>query len=316
MPSVITLIRVLGEVRSVKRTWYPISSPSDVLVSAASRSATERAAIRRGWVWPTIPPRPPAPRPSSRQILGSWVVFPEPVSPATTTWWSRMAAAMSSRRWLIGSSGGKEMSTTRVILHQAAASLPPSYRRVAGDRAARALWSAHGRLTERRLALLTRRSLSGLEPAREPAGAAAAEAVVAATRVLAEQEAAEATDDEGRQRDRDDGTHVEHAVEEALLRRSGVRGRDGVVHVVRSSRRRLRGRWRGWLGLAGARLVGVAHGAHRARSRCGDAVQRLGERRDTRTAGPQETHSRCGHTGGHGAHPRRRIAPPRAGRRR
>ena len=47
------------------------------------------------------------PRPSSRQIFGSWVVFPEPVSPATiTTWWSRIAAAMSSRRWLTGSSGG------------------------------------------------------------------------------------------------------------------------------------------------------------------------------------------------------------------
>src|SRR3954466_1645857 len=247
-------------------------SPSGVPTSSAIRSATLRAAIRRGWVCPIVPCPP---RPSSRQIFGSWVVFPEPVSPATTTtWWSRMAAAMSSRRWLIGSSGGKEMSTTRLILHQAAASLPPTYRRAAGDRAARAPWSAHGGLAERRLALLTRRSLSGLEPAREPAGAPAAEAVVAATRVLPEQEAAEATDDEGRQRDRDDGTHVEHAVEEALLRRSGVRGRDGVLHVVRSSRRRLRGRWRGWLGLAGARLVGVAHGVHRARSRCGDAVQR------------------------------------------
>ena len=83
----------------MKRTWYPTSSPSEILSSEERRSATDRAAIRRGWVWPTIPPRPPAPRPSSRQILGSWVVFPEPVSPATTTtWWSRMAAAMSSRR--------------------------------------------------------------------------------------------------------------------------------------------------------------------------------------------------------------------------
>ena len=83
----------------MKRTWYPTSSPSEIFSSEASRSATDRAAIRRGCVCPTIPPRPPAPRPSSRQILGSWVVFPEPVSPATTTtWWSRMAAAMSSRR--------------------------------------------------------------------------------------------------------------------------------------------------------------------------------------------------------------------------
>ncbi len=54
----------------------------------------------------------PLPRPSSRQILGSWVVFPDPVSPATiTTWWSRIAAAMSSRRCETGSSGGKVMCT-------------------------------------------------------------------------------------------------------------------------------------------------------------------------------------------------------------
>ena len=65
--------------------------------------------MRRGWVWPISlpPPADPSPRPSSRQILGSWVVFPEPVSPATmTTWWSRMAAAMSSRRAETGSSAG------------------------------------------------------------------------------------------------------------------------------------------------------------------------------------------------------------------
>ena len=76
--------------------------------SSAIRSATDRAAIRRGWVCPIIPPPLPGrPRPSSRQIFGSWVVFPDPVSPATiTTWWSRIAAAMSSRRWLTGSSGG------------------------------------------------------------------------------------------------------------------------------------------------------------------------------------------------------------------
>ena len=68
------------------------------------RAATVRAAMRRGWVWPI---RPRTPRPSSRQILGIWVVLPEPVSPATiTTWWSRMAAAMSSRLVLTGSSGG------------------------------------------------------------------------------------------------------------------------------------------------------------------------------------------------------------------
>ena len=58
------------------------------------RAATVRAAMRRGWVWPIWPVTP---RPSSRQILGSWVVLPDPVSPATmTTWWSRIASAMSS----------------------------------------------------------------------------------------------------------------------------------------------------------------------------------------------------------------------------
>ena len=68
------------------------------------RSATVRAASRRGWVWPMVPATP---RPSSRQIFGSWVVFPEPVSPATTTtWWSRMAAAISSRRWETGRDSG------------------------------------------------------------------------------------------------------------------------------------------------------------------------------------------------------------------
>src|SRR5829696_4409851 len=68
------------------------------------RAATVRAARRRGWVWPI---RPRTPRPSSRQSLGSWVLFPEPVSPATiTTWLSRMAASTSSRRSTMGSSAG------------------------------------------------------------------------------------------------------------------------------------------------------------------------------------------------------------------
>ncbi len=68
------------------------------------RLATVRAASRRGWVCPIIPSTP---RPSSRQILGIWVVFPEPVSPATiTTWWSRMASLISWRRSEIGSCSG------------------------------------------------------------------------------------------------------------------------------------------------------------------------------------------------------------------
>jgi len=50
------------------------------------RAATERAAMRRGCVWP-IRPRMfvTAPRPMSSSILGSCVVLPEPVSPQTIT---------------------------------------------------------------------------------------------------------------------------------------------------------------------------------------------------------------------------------------
>ena len=39
-----------------------------------------RAAMRRGWVWPISPATP---RPASRHSFGSWVLLPEPVSPAT-----------------------------------------------------------------------------------------------------------------------------------------------------------------------------------------------------------------------------------------
>ncbi len=75
--------------------------PSGTCISSAMRSAMVRAAMRRGWVWAIEV------RPSSRQILGSWVVFPDPVAPATiTTWLSRIARAISSRAALTGSSGG------------------------------------------------------------------------------------------------------------------------------------------------------------------------------------------------------------------
>ncbi len=84
MPSVISLTSVSGPTWSVKRTFQPTASPSGVRSSSATRSATVRAAIRRGWVWAI---RPFTPRPSSRQIFGIWVVFPEPVSPATITTW-------------------------------------------------------------------------------------------------------------------------------------------------------------------------------------------------------------------------------------
>src|SRR5688500_16553045 len=68
------------------------------------RAATERAAMRRGWVWPMRL------RPISRRILGSCVVLPEPVSPhTTTTGCAAMAARMSSRRALTGRAGSKRM---------------------------------------------------------------------------------------------------------------------------------------------------------------------------------------------------------------
>src|SRR5437870_4561336 len=71
------------------------------------RAATERAAMRRGCVWPM---RPALPRPISSSIFGSCVVLPEPVSPQTmTTGFAATAAQISSRRALIGSAGSKRM---------------------------------------------------------------------------------------------------------------------------------------------------------------------------------------------------------------
>src|SRR5512135_455555 len=68
------------------------------------RAPTERAATRRGWVWPMTPSTP---RPRLRQIFGSCVVLPEPVSPQTmTTWCFSMACANSSRRATTGRSAG------------------------------------------------------------------------------------------------------------------------------------------------------------------------------------------------------------------
>ena len=84
MPSVISLTSERSLTLSVNRTAKPIVSPSSVPSSSAIRSATVRAASRRGWVCPIMPCTP---RPSSRQIFGICVVFPDPVSPATTTTW-------------------------------------------------------------------------------------------------------------------------------------------------------------------------------------------------------------------------------------
>src|SRR5690606_12636806 len=68
------------------------------------RAATVRAARRRGCVWPMMPAMP---RPAARQIFGSCVVLPDPVSPQTmTTWCSSMARRICSRCADTGSSSG------------------------------------------------------------------------------------------------------------------------------------------------------------------------------------------------------------------
>ncbi|MBI1310369.1 hypothetical protein GC176_03605 [bacterium] len=102
MPSVISLTYVFGLVVSVKRTLKPTAAPTDEPSSSATRDATDRAAIRRGCVCPIVPSTP---RPIPRQISGSCVDFPEPVSPQTMiTWLSRIASSISARRVAIGSS--------------------------------------------------------------------------------------------------------------------------------------------------------------------------------------------------------------------
>ena len=75
--------------------------------SLATRAATLVAAMRRGWVTPIFASSAAAHR---EAILGSCVVLPEPVAPATiTTGCSSIAGAMSRTRAEIGSSGGKRM---------------------------------------------------------------------------------------------------------------------------------------------------------------------------------------------------------------
>ena len=87
---------------SAKRTLKPTVKPKGVPNSSAIRAAIERAAIRRGCVWPI---RPSMPRPISRQIFGNCVDLPEPVSPLRiTTWFSSIVRAISCRRAETGNS--------------------------------------------------------------------------------------------------------------------------------------------------------------------------------------------------------------------
>ena len=100
MPSVITFTSVRSATWSVNRTAYPTAPPNSTPSSSATRDAIVRAATRRGWVWPIMPCTP---RPSWRHSFGSWVLLPEPVSPAiTTTWFEASASARSSQRSAIG----------------------------------------------------------------------------------------------------------------------------------------------------------------------------------------------------------------------
>ena len=99
-----SLMEAPGCIRSVNLILKPTTSPSPLRNSCAMRFAMLDAAIRRGCVWPIIPS---IPRPASRQIFGSCVVLPLPVSPQTTiTRCFASAARISSRAALIGSSSG------------------------------------------------------------------------------------------------------------------------------------------------------------------------------------------------------------------
>ena len=62
-------------------------------LEAQLRAAMERAAMRRGCVWPMTALRP---SPASRQIFGSWVLFPDPVSPQTIKHFRCIREAMIS----------------------------------------------------------------------------------------------------------------------------------------------------------------------------------------------------------------------------
>ena len=105
------IIEVSGRSFPVEVRFQPLGDPDDVDGPILDvPEGIERAARRRGWVWPIMAPTP---RPSSRQSFGIWVDLPDPVSPAiTTTWLSRIVSRISWRRWVIGSSAGYAISGT------------------------------------------------------------------------------------------------------------------------------------------------------------------------------------------------------------
>mmetsp|Transcript_35039 Transcript_35039/g.88304 ORF Transcript_35039/g.88304 Transcript_35039/m.88304 type:complete len:330 (-) Transcript_35039:102-1091(-) len=109
MPVVQNVRRVAAVVAASRRTWYPTRAPrapgAGSPRSAATRSATDIAAMRRGWVHTTCRPLPrPAAISASRMYCGIWVVFPHPVSPLMTTASPPAKASSTAPRiWLTGS---------------------------------------------------------------------------------------------------------------------------------------------------------------------------------------------------------------------
>src|SRR5258706_11961937 len=103
-----TLRTVSRLVASWNRILWPTKPFGNAGSSCASRCARLRAAMRRGCVQPMMPL---APRPMVRQIFGSCVVLPDPVSPHTiVTGCAAMSSAIRSRCCAIGSSSGNRIS--------------------------------------------------------------------------------------------------------------------------------------------------------------------------------------------------------------
>src|SRR3569832_334405 len=142
MPSVISLTHAPLLKVSLKRTLKTTISPAGVPSSWAMRLAVEDAAMRRGCVCPI---RPVSPRPSSRQIFGSCVVLPEPVSPDTiTTWFFFSASAISCRRPETGNSSGKVIGGSGLRAFTAAAAGRTAREGGAGCGAGRAAFFLEG----------------------------------------------------------------------------------------------------------------------------------------------------------------------------
>ena len=98
MFSIVSKADLVGEAHRVP------DQPADARAEFVGHRGYERAAIRRGV---GVSDQALDPSAQLQAQLGSCVLFPEPVSPATiTTWLSAIAASNSSRRSVIGRSSG------------------------------------------------------------------------------------------------------------------------------------------------------------------------------------------------------------------